>query len=94
LLLAVQRTDPPDADYYFNLAAARGGGFDTTAFFGHQVGQGYRIYLLIMNEDEARQFFDDHQKQDGAFAVARHIPSQAERADSASVRQTTMDCDE
>lgn len=97
LLLAVRRTSPPSADYYFTYAAARDGdvdGFDTKAFFGSEIDQSYRIYLLIMNVDEARQFYNDEARQDGDFAVATYIPSEAERADSASVRQTSLDCDQ
>jgi hypothetical protein len=95
LLIAVRRTDPPSPDYYFTYAADPKGdvsGFDSTAYFGHEVDQSYRIYLLIMNVDDAREFYDGVAQHHGDFAVATHIPSSAKRADSASVRQTTLDC--
>jgi hypothetical protein len=96
LLLAVRRTDPP-GDYYFTYAASRNGNvksFDTTVYFGDAADQSYRVHLLIMDVDDARQFYDSHAQQGGDYAVSSSLPARAKRADSASVRQTTTDCDQ
>jgi hypothetical protein len=97
LLLAVRRTDPPDDRYFFTYAASRKGGvkgFDTKVFFGDTAGQSYHVYLLIMNVDDADEFYSGHSQHGGDFAVSTAIPSQAKRADAASVRQTSTDCDQ
>jgi hypothetical protein len=97
LLIAHRRTSPPDGTYYFEYAGPYSDGnvpasFGTVAYFGTAADQRYDLYLLIMDVNDARTFWESHRSSDGSFATSTSIPGTAGIAEKISVTQTDITC--
>ncbi|WP_173069420.1 hypothetical protein [Phytohabitans houttuyneae] len=97
LFLVHRRVSPSSDTYYFYyVSGSRDGGVGRTwsseMRFGTAAGQSYELLLLIIDVDDARDFWNSHQVDD-FYAAANSLPAGSKQAHRLGVRQTdATDC--
>jgi TIR domain-containing protein len=98
ILFAVNRTEPVDPTWYFGIVGSYLNGFvpadwSGTAYFGSATRQSYDLFVLVMDVQAAKDFWNKHKSTDGSYAAAPTLPQGVVPAAHVHVRQgTTDDC--